>query len=61
MRKFITEFEAEVAKAVREADRAPHGSATREGWLYVANSWRLLAERTIAERTGGEFPRHTLH
>jgi hypothetical protein len=26
----------------------------KEEWLHIAASWRYLAERTLADRTGGE-------
>ena len=58
MRELVLE---KVREAEQLAAQAQDGSATRAGWMRVARSWRLLAERTIAERTGGEFPRHTLH
>ena len=42
-----------ILEKVREAEElAAHskeGSATKEGWINVANSWRLLAERLLPE------------
>ena len=42
-----------ILEKVREAEElAAHskeGSATKEGWTSVANSWRLLAERLLSE------------
>jgi len=29
--------------------------ARKTDWRHIANSWRLIAERMIAERTGGEL------
>ena len=39
-----SEIEAAQAEAI----------SVKADWLSLANSWRLLAERVIAERTGGE-------
>ena len=36
------------------AEQSTDGSATQEGWLSVAQSWRLLAERISADQTGEE-------
>lgn len=44
-----------------EAAKAPDGTPTKTHWRYLASSWRLLAERIISERTGGELPFHRSH
>lgn len=36
------------------AEQSMDGSATQEGWLSVAQSWRLLADRIFADQTGEE-------
>lgn len=41
--------EADIKAAMTE-----EGRADRADWRHIANSWRLIAERMIAERTGGE-------
>ena len=31
------------------------GSTAKARWAHIANTWRLMAERLIAARTGGEL------
>jgi len=54
-----------IMKKVREAEQlaahSQNGSATQAAWMRLAESWRLMAERMIAERTGEDFPPRTLH
>ena len=49
-----------IIQKVREAEElASHstaGSATQQGWLRVANSFRLIAERLLSERPGEDDP-----
>ena len=58
MRELVLE---KVREAEQLAAQAQDGSATRAGWMRVARSWRLLAERMIAERTGKDVPIRILH
>ncbi|HLY06337.1 MAG TPA: hypothetical protein VKR31_11375 [Rhizomicrobium sp.] len=45
-----------ILEKVREAEelaaQSTDGSATQQGWMRVASSWRLIAERLLADRTG---------
>jgi hypothetical protein len=49
----VAEIEELARQSEIEAARAEAGPVKAD-WLSLANSWRLLAERVIAERTGGE-------
>lgn len=51
MRDLILE---KVREAEELATQSTDGSATQQGWMRVANSWRLIAERLLAKRTGEE-------
>lgn len=45
----------------RDAELIPRQQSDSESkitWLRVAASWRLLAERALMERTGGELLLH---
>lgn len=56
----VAEFEELAAAADREALKACDGTAKAQ-WFCLSHSWRLLAERLAAERTGGEIPFYWLH
>jgi len=47
-----------IIQKAREAEElAAHstdGSATREGWMRVAHSWRLIADRLLADPSGDD-------
>lgn len=51
----IDEFETLAREADAKAAQAEDGSAVKAEWAHIASSWRLVAERMIAERTGGEL------
>ncbi|HEX3430460.1 MAG TPA: hypothetical protein VHT03_06195 [Rhizomicrobium sp.] len=51
MRDLIKE---KVREAEQLAARSTDGSATQEGWMCVAQSWRLIGERLIKEPTTEE-------
>jgi hypothetical protein len=56
----VAKFEELARHSDREAARSEVISIKAD-WLCLANSWRLLAERVIAERTGGEVTLRFLH
>ncbi|HEX3430121.1 MAG TPA: hypothetical protein VHT03_04475 [Rhizomicrobium sp.] len=51
--KFIEK--AKNADAIAAAESDPE---EKTNWLRIAASWRLLAERILVERTGGELLLH---
>jgi hypothetical protein len=54
------EIDSYIEKAI-EADAFAATETDAEAklnWLSVAASWRLLAERTLVQRTGGELLLH---
>ena len=56
----VAEFEELAEEADRAALKACDGAAKAECFC-LSHSWRLLAERLVAERTGGEIPFYWLH
>ena len=59
-RRGAAEFQRRAQEADIKAAMAGEGSAERADWRHIASSWRLLAERMIAERTGGEVSQRSL-
>jgi hypothetical protein len=45
----IVLYEEKAKEAEREAAEAEDGSASKANWAHLACSWRLLAERAIAD------------
>ena len=60
MQHISPEIDRMIEKAI-EADTfavSETEPAAKENWQRVAASWRLLAERMLVERTGGELLLH---
>lgn len=51
----VADFEKMAKVAEREAEQAEVGSSAKAQWAHIANSWRLIAKRMMAERTEDEF------
>ena len=45
----IVLYEEKAREAEREAEEAEDGSASKANWGHLACSWRLLAERAVAD------------
>ena len=56
----VAKFQKKAREADIKAAQVEEGSLDSADWKHIANSWRLLAERVIVERTGGAVSERAL-